>query len=347
MTARPGTRWGTLTAALAVLAAGPAWGQATAQPASPAPAAEAKAPDAAAPPPGAMPAGTQDRTLGGHVFVPEVLVRSPFAATSIEANIIYGSGTAKGSASAGNLVIKDDTYEFASMSQIITYEHKIAEGISAGGGITAELISGIDGKSVVVMGTQIGYGLFGRFTAGQQVGPAQVAFTFDASYGPRYGIFFLNALDIAFNGIRGDLPKTEDAAFTSDNAWTLKPGASVAWAPMRQLGVTAAVDYQWISQKTSNGTNTGSALDVGVAADWDFGAYTRTPVALLATWHWTAPLGSSMNTSIGHVIDWSLGVFYTGRPALVLGLELGRRSFPYRSLDTDLNLAQLRVQYYW
>jgi hypothetical protein len=66
---------------------------------------------------------------------------------------------------------------------------------------------------------------------------------------------------------------------------------------------------------------------------------------VLAAWHWTAPLGSGSN--IGHVIDWSLGVFYTGRPALVTGLELGRRSFPYRSLDADLNVAQLRVQYFW
>jgi hypothetical protein len=330
----------------AALAAGPAWAQAQ-TPAAAAPATEVNTSDPMAGAPVLLPAGTQDRTLGGHVFIPEVLVRTPFAATQVQANLLYGSGTAKGPALTVRLQpIADGTYEFASMSQIVGFEKKIAEGISAGGGITAQLISGIDGKSVVVVGTQIGYGLFGRFTAGQRVGPVQAAFTFDVQYGPRYGIFILNALDRALSPPPLDtINQAGTYAFTSDNAWTLQPGFSTAWAPLKQLGFTASADYQWISQKSDAGTTTGRAIDLGAAADWDFGAYTSAPVGLLAAWHWTAPLGTE--SSIGHVIDYSLGVFYTGRPALVMGLEVGRRSFPYRSLDTDETVVQLRVQYFW
>jgi hypothetical protein len=297
--------------------------------------------------PAATPAGTQDRTLGGHVFIPEVMVRTPFAATQVQANLLYGSGTAKGTAQVGTggVRLADDTYEFASMSQIAGYEKKIADGISAGGGITADLISGIDGKSVVVMGTQIGYGLFGRFTAGRELGPVRAAFTFDATYGPRYGIFILNLLDKAFNGTPGDAIRAQSLVFTSDNAWSLYPGAAVAWAPLRELGITASADYQWVSQKADTGTHTASAIDAGVAADYDFGVTTSVPVGLLAAWHWTGPIGS--DSFLTHVTDWSLGVFYTGRPALVMGLELGRRSFQYRTLDTDMNVVQLRVQYFW
>jgi hypothetical protein len=292
-----------------------------------------------------MPSGTQDRTLNGHVFIPEVLVRSPFAATTVRENLVYGSGEAKGAATAGNLVLQETTYEFSMVDLLISYEHKLAEGISAGVAMTADVISGTDGKSVLVMGSQLGYGVLGTFTAGKEFGPVRAAFTADVAYGPKYGLFFMAVLDKAFNGVPLDLLKAEDLAFSSDNAWTLKPGASVAWAPMRQLGVVAALDYQWISQKTSSGTNTGSAFDLGVAADWDFGTYTKAPVALLASWHWTAPQGSSVDLS--HIIDWSIGVYYTGRPALAMGLELGQRYFTYRSLDSTVGTAQVRLQYFW
>jgi hypothetical protein len=290
--------------------------------------------------------GTQDRTLNGHAFIREELIRSPFAATNVEANIIYGVGTATGSALTFlGKPIPEKTYSWATMSQILTYEKKLWEGISVGGGLTADLISGIDGPSVVVMGTQVGYGLFGRATAGQRFGPVQAAATFDVSYGPQYGIFILEAIDRFRTNPVDTIGKLGDYALASSNAWTLRPGFSTAWAPLRALGFTASADYQWISQDTIDGVVHGQGFEVGAAADWYFGADTSAPVALLGAWHWSTPLGS--NSPIGHVVDYSVGVFYTGRPALVLGLELGYRSFPYRSLQADLTLAQFRVQYFW
>jgi len=328
-----GSRWGRWAAALLALAAS---ATAAAQPAQPEPAAATTA----------LAPGRQDRTLGGHVFIREALVRSPFAATSIEENIIYGTGSATGSALTFlGKPIPEKTYEWATMSQIITYEKKLWEGISVGGGLTADLISGIDGPSVVVMGTQVGYGLFGRATAGQRFGPVHAAATFDVAYGPTYGIFILEAIDRFQKNPVDTIGKLGEYALASSNAWTLKPGFSTAWAPLPALGITASVDYQWISQNTIDGVVHGQGFDIGAAADWDFGAHTSAPVAVLAAWHWTVPITS--DSPIGHVVDYSVGVFYTGRPALALGLELGYRSFPYRSLEADLTLAQFRMQYHW
>ncbi len=167
------------------------------------------------------------------------------------------------------------------------------------------------------------------------------ALSFDATYGPRYGILVLDAIEKALS----DRTLDSASAFTQSNAWTLKPGAAVAWAPHPALGVVASADYQWVSLDVVGGPRqTESGIDAAVAADVDLGYWTRAPLALLGAWHTTAPIGSN---GVSRVNDWSGGVYYTGRPALALGLQIGWRSFKVRELDSDATVAQVRVQYFW
>ncbi len=281
---KPGTTFGAVAVALAALASGPAAAQGG-----------GRADPAAQP-------GTADRTLGGHVFVPELLVRSPFATTSFQADILYGSGSATGT--RYDLLGRptgEATYTFAAEEQSFGYEGKLTDGVSLGGGVLSQLYSGIDGPSVVVVGTQIGAGLFGRFTAGRRLGPVHAALFFDATYGPRYGILVLDAIEKALS----DRTLDSASAFTQSNAWTLKPGAAVAWAPHPALGVVASADYQWVSLDVVGGPRqTESGIDAAVAADVDLGYWTRAPLALLGAWHTTAPIGSN---GVSRVNDWSGG----------------------------------------
>lgn len=286
--------------------------------------------------------GTQDRSLAGHVFTPSLLVRSPFAVTAFGADLLYGTGTATGpSYDVAGFVVGDETYTFAAMGQNFSYERKVAEGVSLGGGAVSQLYSGIDGPSAVVVGAEIAFGAFLRGTAGRRFGPVQAAFTFDASYAPRIGILVFDAIEKALR--EGELES--GAALAQTNAWTFKPGLALAWAPHRALGLTASADYQWVSLDTEDpGTQEQDGVDAGIAADLDFGTFTSVPVALVAAYHTTAPLGSR---SVTRVIDVSGGVYYTGRPALVLGLEVAQRSFTLRELDSDGVLAQIRLLYLW
>jgi len=286
--------------------------------------------------------GAVDRVLDGHVFSSGTLVRSPFAVTAFEANLMYGSGTATGPTyDRFGIVVGDETYTFAAEAQTFSYDKKLAEGVSVGGGVVSQLYSGIDGPSVVVVGTEIGAGLFARGTAGRRLGPVHAALTFDGSYAPRYGILVLDAIQKALQ----DRELDSEAAFNQTNAWTLKPGIAAAWAPHPALGLVASLDYQWVSlDATDSGWQEESGVDLAIAADLDLGTFTSVPAAFLASYHRTEPIGSS---GVSPITDFTGGVFYTGRPALVLGLEVGYRSLSVRELDATATVAQIRLQYLW
>jgi hypothetical protein len=292
---------------------------------------------------GAVEPGAADRTLGAHVFTPASLVRSPFTVTSFQADLWYGSGTAKGPYyDSGGLLSGEATYTFAAMGQTFAYEKKLAEGLSGAVGAVTQLYSGIDGPSAIVVGVEVGFGAFGRLTAARRLGPVQAALTFDASYAPKMGILVYDAIKRAID--TGGLD--DSSAFSQQNAWTLKPGLSAAWSPHPVLGLTASLDYQWVAvDLVGGGSDHAYGLDTALAADLDLDRWIKAPVALVGAFHLTAPLGSS---GISRVTAWSGGIFYSGRPALVLGLEIGHQSFALReTLDSNLDLAQIRVQYLW
>jgi hypothetical protein len=287
--------------------------------------------------------GNVHRTMNGHVFTPSLLIRSPFAVTQVGADLLYGAGTADGNKPA----IIDGrrgatTYDFAAMGQNFYYDQRVADGVSVGGGLTVLFYSGISGPSAVVLGLEVGYGLFGRVTAGRQWGPVRASFTFDTSYAPQYAIHILEAIQ-ASRDPNGDITAS---ALTSSNGLTVKPGFALAYAVSPAVGLTLSADYQgvWTRPNPGGAWNYSSGVDAGAALDLDFGTFTTVPVAAVAAFRITAPIGSSGLTT---VYDYTVGAFYTGRPPLVLGVELGQRRFKFRDLDAVANLIQFRVQYLW
>ncbi len=284
--------------------------------------------------------GAADRTLNGHVFTPGLLIRSPFATTSFVADLQYGAGEATGTKYIGNQPLETQTFTFAAEAQNFGYEKKLFQGVSIGAGVVSQLYSGVDGPSVVVLGTQIGAGAFGRVTAGRRLGPVHAALYFDATYGPRFGILVLDAIEQALGG-NADTA----SAFAQSNTWTLQPGVAAAWAPHPAIGITGSVDYQWLSlDTTSTRRQNESGVDAAIATDLNLGHWTRVAMTIVGAYRLTAPLGSD---GVSRVVDWSAGAYYTGRPALALGLEVGFRSFTYRALDANATVAQIRMQYFW
>ena len=286
--------------------------------------------------------GARDRSLNGHVFTPSLVVRSPFAVTTFQADLLYGTGKATGPTydTSGN-VTGSRTYTAAAMGQSFAYEKKLLDGVSVGLGAITELDSGIDGPSAVVVGAEIALGAFGRATAGHRFGPVQVAATFDASYAPRLGLQLVEAIKVAIE----DRVLDAGAAFNQSNVLTLKPGVAAAWAPFEALGLTASVDWQWASLDTTReARQEETGTDLAFAADLDFGTFTSVPVAVIGGYRVTAPVGGN---GVDRITTGAGGVFYTGRPALVLGLEVGRRSLTVRNLDTSSTVANIRLQYLW
>jgi hypothetical protein len=324
----------TMTAVLAVLASAPALAQTQLPPPEPV---------QPRPPVGrSEQRGAVDRSLEGHVFTPSLNVRSPFAVTAFQADLLYGTADATGPTyDVDGNVTGSRTYTAAAMGQAFSYEKKLLEGVSVGLGAITELDSGIDGPSAVVVGAEISFGAFGRATAGHRFGPVQVAATFDASYAPRLGLQIIEAVKVALE----DRVLNSGAAFNQSNVLTLKPGVAAAWSPFKALGITANVDWQWASlDSTRDSRQEETGTDFGIAADLDFGTFTSVPVALLGSYRVTAPVGGN---GVDRITVGSGGLFYTGRPALVLGLEVGRRDFTFRNLDASSTIANIRFQYLW
>jgi hypothetical protein len=286
--------------------------------------------------------GNVNRTLNGHVFTPSLLIRSPFAVTQVGADLLYGTGTADGNKPA----LIDGrrgatTYDFAAMGQNFYYDQRVADGVSVGGGLTVLFYSGITGPSAVVLGLEVGYGLFGRVTAGGNWGPVKAAFTFDTSYAPEYALHIAEAIEAKLSN-----ESITKSALTSSNGLTVKPGFALAYPVSPAVGVTLSADYQgvWIRPNPGGAWNYSSGIDAGAALDLDFGTFTTAPVAAVTAFRISAPIGSS---DLTNVYDYTVGAFYTGRPPLVLGVELGQRRFKFRGLDAVANLIQFRVQYLW
>lgn len=307
--------------------------------------ASAQAAPAAGDRPAEAPGLRSQRSLDGHVFQPSLLARTPFAVKSFDVSLLYGVGDATGPRydllpPDQGTVRGERAYSFAAMGQTFAYEGVVAEGISVGGGLVTTLYSGTDSPSALVIGANIGAGLFGRATAGRRLGPVHAAATLDASYGPRLGIIVIDAVKDAF-----DDTVEESSALALEDVLTLQPGAAVAWAPHAALGLTASVDYQWLSFDQETGSDHASALGLGLAADVDLKPLYDVPLGLLAGVHVVEPLAGD---ELSRILDFSIGGFYTAKPELVLGAEIGWRDFEIRpDIEASGVILQVRSAYFW
>jgi hypothetical protein len=281
------------------------------------------------------------RVLDGHRVQPSALVRTPFAVTSFDVGLLYGVGDATGP--TYNILGEVDgerQYAFVAMGQSFAYERKVAEGVSVGGGLLSALYAGSDSWSALVIGADVTLSAFVRATAGRRLGPVHAALTLDASYGPQLGLIIIDAVrDSLENGVGSG------SALALEDVLLLQPGAAAAWAPHPALGVTASVDYQWYSLDQEDGTSSGAALGFGIAADLALGKLCEVPLGLLAAVHLVEPLDGD---DVSPVRDLSFGGFYTAKPELVVGAEIGWRAFSIRpDLESSGTLAQIRASYYW
>jgi len=72
------------------------------------------------------------------------------------------------------------------------------------------------------------------------------------------------------------------------------------------------------------------------------------PIGVLAGYKLIAPIGTKDQDGVSRVENVSLGITYTARQRLSLGLEFGHRFFTIRPpFDASDNEAQLGIQYYW
>jgi hypothetical protein len=342
---------------LATLAPRPARSQAPAEP--PAPAASqppAATSSAIAPAAGAPARSSTDesavtsdrRTLNGHRFTPAASVRWPFTTTSLTSDLIVAYGKTTGPP----ITIGDRTFEadleYAGIGGVLAYEYAFLEHFSARAILDNIIFSGIDGKSVLSVGTeaQFGFGVGG--TASWQLGETlRLGALLDVTNAPNL------ALTVGA-GLRDLADRCQNTAvcevdtgelFGSTSVTTVQPAVAASWAPTHALGVTANVAYQNITSDSDEVD--GNTLRLGLATDYDLGAVSSLPVGLLLQFAWTAPFDAE---GLQHITDLGGGIFYTGRKDLSAGVQIiARRYAVAENVDTSWEtfLVAMGLRYFW
>jgi hypothetical protein len=310
--------------------------------------AAAQEPTATAAPADAAPAAADaaaSRTLAGHIFLPATLAPGPFATTSLTAQMILLGGSADAEIQVGDQTFSGTT-EFAGLGAYAAYEYSFLEHYSVRAWLDDLVFSGISGKSVLVLGTEIQGGFGAGATAGLRLGDrVQAGVLLDAGYTPSVALTLAEALDAVEDSCEaGDCDVATGTAIEIENVLQVKPALSLAFAAARSLGITANAAYLYLEGEDDSATG----VRLGAAVDFDLGMAIGFPVGLQGQFAWTAPVGDG---GVQHVTDVGFGIFYTGRKELVAGLQvLGRRwSVEPGFADTQWNsyFTNFGLRYYW
>jgi hypothetical protein len=284
------------------------------------------------------------RTLAKHVFIPSELVSDPFSATFVRVRTAGGYATTTGpgiSLTTGEFVGNAD-YNQASLNQGVELQIAPARWIALRAGGTAIAYAGVDATSVLAIGATVELGVSAGLTLTL---PGTKSFrpgiVFDIQHGPAYDLSFLQPLRTALREQR----IVRSAVVDSGDTTRLWPGVSAAFALTRALGLVLAAHYI-----ANSGDDVGlfgqnnDDFSLAGTVDFDLKAFTPIPMGFTGAFRFIHPWEGDDDP----VKEGNLGVYYTGRSDLVLGVTGGFRDFPQtRFFSTTAVMGEFTMRYYW
>jgi hypothetical protein len=293
--------------------------------------------------PGQAPPPPQGRELNGHLFIPSELLVQPFIETDFRS--VTGAGVLRSEGPGISLTGEREPTrrEFTQLgySQRFELQVKVLPWLAARGHATALVYSGINGRSIINLGSTVQYAAGGGLTAGTRFGPVQVALIADAAYEPTYSIDIGGTLGASIRARQVDT----DPLVLRARAVPVRVGASLAFAPLAPLGIQVMTRYEHTFRDRLDLIRT-DAVVAAAAVDFDFKALSPVPVGLLAAYQVAVPFGDDDRTDLWHSLNG--GIFYTGRRNLALGMEASFRKFPQGpNVDSEAVVGSVVVRYYW
>jgi opacity protein-like surface antigen len=288
------------------------------------------------------------RDLGGHHFLVSHLVEDPFSVTAFGLNVALGLGEALGprldlSTSPPTMVGSDKWYGYATLGQQFDLTVRILEYLSLHGGIVAGVRQGAGQGSAFVVGTNVQVtGLLGAKGSLALGDALRLSLSGEGAFGPQMNILLLKGLQEAkangdsFAGVN---------LFNDRNAVTWNVTGGAAWAPMAWLGLLANLRYINTRRVSIEGTEQ-NGLAGSLSAEFDaLPLVAWLPLGTNLAYRRTGSLGSG---GLALQDEFGLGLFYTGRRNMALGLELvHRRGHLETQLKNDDTLAWVNFRYYW
>ncbi len=265
------------------------------------------------------------RQLGEHVFIPRTEVFNPFTSSDIASTSGFGYGTAGGPTFnlQGQPVNLAD-YQIVAYSQSFSGQWGIADWWAVRLIVNGTLYTGANGSAIAGIGVNgVVRGGAGT-TLSWRVAPTfRLGLLLDVTFGPSIGISILEAIQ---NSIAEDSVQTP--VHTSSST-VITPTLSAAWSFARGWGLLVNGSYIH-STVTANEDSVGAnQLQIQGALDLDLKELGSIPMGFGL--NFSGAYSTGAQTFRRYV--YGLGIFYTGRKELTLGLELALRRAPLGTHD--------------
>lgn len=261
------------------------------------------------------------RRLHGHSFIPSQYLRDPFTATYFTATTratLAQSALPSATAPAEPLV-------FAGYAQEFSLQVSIFQALAVRGTLRAGVRSGLTAAALRLQGTDAYYGGSAGVTASLRLKSAlRLGVAGDVDYAPNYNVNILRSLDSVLNpapdslGVLLDrVASQKDSLLTQREPLWLSLAVSLAAGLHRAVGLLAEVTYRNQIRSVAPGASA-DAFSAAAALSLDLRGVSKVPLG--------AVLGYRLGTALGGLAglplqQGMLGIFYTGRPQLALGLD--------------------------
>jgi hypothetical protein len=286
------------------------------------------------------------RELAGHLFLPSHLMGDPFSYTAF--GLFWGAGTGNATGPTLNLgpppsldFSNPKQYPYMGLGLGLVLNVRILEYLSVMASLDAGAYLGTGSGSFLVVGTngRVGgaVGVKGSLPIGEHV---RLSASISMDYGPVFTALIAQGL---IDAVRtGQI--SADQFLQANSAVTWVPGATAAWAPFPFLGLTGNVKFLF----PTGGGNVAYASNGMIMAgmvDFDLMPLVRwLPLGLNGVYSIVSPFSSSGTTTQ----EYGFGLYYTGRKALAVGVEIDWRMGRINNGQVSTaTLAWLNLRYYW
>src|SRR5215469_18182598 len=279
------------------------------------------------------------RQLGEHVFIPRIEVANPFTTSDVATTSGFGYGTAGGPTfDLNGQPINLADYQIVAYSQSFSGQWGIADWWALRLIVNGTLYTGANGSALAGIGVNgVVRGGAGTTFSWRVAPTLRLGLLVDVTFGPSIGINILQAIQqsIAENSVQTPVQSTSSTVIT--------PTLSAAWSFARGFGLLVNVSYSHNTVTVNEDSVGADQLQIQGALDLDLKELG------------SIPMGFGLNFSGAYSTGeqkfrryvYGLGLFYTGRKELTLGLEVALRRAPLGTHDVFLKsyYALLSLRY--